>query len=207
MANYVHRQTVGKLIKDLQGTARFMQDMEMFFTKQWKDKGAGRPDESVEQYVIRKEQEEMKKIVFGLVNTVEVLAGNVEQLLNMQTKQHIDIVQVKTRKKRTAPKKQQVSAGDHIDDIVVMYDRKEYMRGKHIGWNTPGFVPRDIAFNEFDIARKNSLILPLEEQFNVFNQREIKARWCTLFLNCRAITGMSLGELIKAYAKSRGLNK
>lgn len=200
MANYVHKNTVSKLVKDMQQTAKFMTDMEGFFTSQWK-KGAG-INEEVRAYVDRKQVETLVDGYQKMANAIEALAGNVEQLLNMQAKQSVDMFKVaRTGKLNAMNVVEEVTAESHIADLegIKLLDPELYTKGSRIVWNTFGLVPRDIAFNEFDIERMN------DPDFDVFNQDHIKDRWLTLAQQCRAITGMSLGELLKAYAVKRGL--
>lgn len=196
MANYVHRNTMSKLVKDMQETAKFMSDMESFFMRKWKD-GAGVSEEA-RAYVDRKQMETLVEGYQKMTDAIEVLAGNVEQLLTVQVKQSIDIVKVGQKGKLSHKHVAEEVKHEEFSDLRLM-DPSLYSKGSRIVWHTVGLLPRDIAFNEFDLERIN------DKEFDVFDQSHIKARWLTLAQQCRPITGMTLGELLKAYAQKRGL--
>jgi len=79
-----------------------------------------------------------------------------------------------------------------------------YTPGGRINWHyaekDPEWPPVRIAFNEFDRYRyKNNI-------YTMIGQDEVRRNWSTLSLHSRKLTGMTLGRLLKQYAKERGLN-
>jgi hypothetical protein len=90
-----------------------------------------------------------------------------------------------------------------IEDEVKafkVFPRSEYIRGEsQINWKSTMHSPMGIAFNEFDIARME------DENFDVTDPNHIKIRWSTL-INSKPLTGLTLNNLLKVYAKERGID-
>ena len=87
---------------------------------------------------------------------------------------------------------------EEAEDVLITLQR-QYRRGVNIMWKQD--LPAvDIAFNEFDIFRRDKgmtgMVLP----------EHVHANWITLKLHCRALTGMTLGRLLKEYDNQLGLN-
>jgi hypothetical protein len=199
--NYQLKAIIAKLRKNMSNEIKGMLDTRVVAEKTWKNSVIDTPKE---RYILDQRIEAIERTIAKQGEVMDLLMSAIEQALSMQAHQSIDIAKVKNRKVKVKitttvePTQAQVDDNDHI---VVMYKREDYMMGSRIHWYSPGFVPREIAFNEFDIARRE------DATFNIFDSSHIKKRWLTLFQQCKPVTGITLGQLVRLYAEKRGLKK
>lgn len=213
MTNFLNKQLVGKLNKDVQETAKFMTDMETFFRTQWKN-GNG-PTLGAQEYIDQKKLETLITGYQKMADLMAVLVTNQQQVTANQAKQSIDMVKA-VRKQKSMQTEEPVviprvievpetKGGDNRAIIQAYVDKnglidpEKYARGKHIAWNTPGLMALEIAFNEFDLAILH------DEDFNLFDPKHIKERWGTLFLHSKTLIGVPLSQVVKTYSLQRGL--
>lgn len=188
------KNTINRLNALTAKQARKASDFEaILFAGERKYKNSMIESTNAEVYALRYAMEEMYKKMSEQDKTIIELLKHIQTLENK-----ISTIEMKMVRQGTISVERTIT---ETVDITVSHDEEEVIGVRSGRMNIDWTInPVQTAFGLFDkYCMENHHTSPITADI-------VRKNWSTLFCTCKQKTGMTLGRLLKQYAKERGLN-